>query len=130
MLALFLLLIFGLGMAVFATQNTGTVHIIVGSFVLTGIPLYMLVVASILLGILVSWLISLANIISAEFTIHGKETALKRAQKVIEDLKQDNVALEKENIRLKEESRHIPHEQEEIPVQRPSFVQRFKHNFG
>ena len=106
MLALFLFVVFGLGMALFATQNTGLVHLTIGGFLFSGIPIYVIVLASLLVGILVSWLISLVNSFSTSFTIHGKESQIRRAQHTIEELRQDKTALEKENIRLKGETKH------------------------
>ncbi|HEX7042848.1 MAG TPA: LapA family protein [Patescibacteria group bacterium] len=103
MLALFILIIFGLGLAYFATQNTGIVHILFGSYVLAGVPLYLIVIGSMLFGIFVSWLISMVDSVSSFMVLYGKDAALKRSQSVIDKLKKENAALSKELEDLKEE---------------------------
>lgn len=102
MLSLILLVIFGLGMAFFATQNTGMLHIWLGNYLLSGIPLYVVVIVSLLLGVVASWIISLADNFSSILTLHWKDSELKKAHKTIDELIRDNNELELENTRLKE----------------------------
>ncbi len=133
MLALIILIVFGLGTAYFATQNTGVVHITIGNYLIQRIPIYVIVVGSILLGIFISWLISIVDSISSRITIYGKDSAIKEAYKTIETLKEENHNLEVENARL----RGIPDNSEDTEViekkdvkVRPSFFQTLKHSFG
>lgn len=106
MLALIVLIIFGIGIAFFATQNTQTISIILADYHLNGIPLYLIVLVSLLLGFVVSWLISLVDVISSAFKIHGKDSAIKNANKQIAELTKNVHQLELENERLKGESGH------------------------
>ena len=64
MFALIILVIFGIGVAFFATQNTQAISITVANYPLTGIPLYLIVLGSLLLGFLVSWILSFFDVIS------------------------------------------------------------------
>lgn len=92
--ALILLIIFGLGASYFATQNTGNVHILLGGFMISSIPLYIVVIGSILLGVFISWLINIANSFSTMFVLRGKDVALKTFQEKIDDLQERNNQLE------------------------------------
>lgn len=133
MLALILLILFSLGMAFLATQNTGTVDIRMGSYLLPRIPVYMIVFGSMLLGIFVSWLLSLLGTISSSLTIHGKDAALKKANDAIERLKEDKHALELEIARLngEQEEQHVVEDVRDETVEpTPSLSHRLKHSFG
>lgn len=125
MASLIVLIIFGLGIALFATQNTGVIHIVLGSYVLTGIPLYVIVVGSILLGVLVSWLISIVNTFSTLFTLHTKDVMLKRSQKIINDLQEKNRALEMKIAGQKEEETVHEEEKAHEETKTPYFRQNF-----
>jgi len=106
MLALIVLVVFGIGVAFFATQNTQTVSITLGNYPLTGVPIYLIVLVSLLLGFVVSWIINLVDVISSALKIHGKENTIKDANKQISELTKKVHQLELENERLKGESGH------------------------
>ncbi len=106
MLALIVLIVFGIGVAFFATQNTQMISVTLANYSLTGIPLYFIVLGSLLLGFVVSWLISLVDVISSALKIHGKENTIKGANKQISELTREVHQLELENERLKAESGH------------------------
>lgn len=131
--SLILLIIFGLGAAYFATQNTGSVHILLGSFVITGVPLYIVVIGSILLGVFISWLISMVSTFSTFFTLHGKENALRKSQKEIDTLEEKNHELEMEVAQLggkkieKQENNELDSDDF---LQRHSFLHHIKQSFG
>jgi hypothetical protein len=136
MFALLILIIFGLGMAYFATQNTGIVHIMAGNYAISGIPIYVLVIGAVLLGIFISWLISMVNSISTSMTLHGKESALKKALVTIEQLKKENRELALENAHLKgqesihEENHEHDQEEEHEELIHPSLMQRIRNNLA
>ncbi|GEM_PF-359122 len=135
MLALILTVIFGLGIAYFATQNTNGVTITLANIPLRGVPLYMIVVGSLLIGLFTSWIISLADGISSMLTIHGKDTAIKKAESAITDLKTELHMLELENARLKGEHNEqleseSVEEVEQHVVQRPRFFSRVLGRFA
>ena len=106
MFALIILVIFGIGVAFFATQNTQAISITVANYPLTGIPLYLIVLGSLLLGFLVSWILSFFDVISSALKIHRKESTIKDANKQISELTKRVHQLELENERLKAESGH------------------------
>lgn len=106
MFALIVLFIIGIGVAFFATQNTQTISINLANNLLTGIPLYLIVLGSLLLGFVVSWIISFVDVISQALKIHGKESTIKDANKQITELTKRVHQLELENERLKAESGH------------------------
>jgi uncharacterized protein HemY len=103
MFVLILVLLIGLGIAYFATQNTAGVNITLANNTFEGVSLYLIVLGSLLLGIFMSWLISLVDSVSSFLNMHGKDTAIKDSEKYIQTLKQKNHDLELENARLKGE---------------------------
>lgn len=105
MFALIVLVIFGIGVAFFATENTQVVSITLARYPFTGIPLYLIVLGSLLLGFVVSWLISLVDVISSALKIHGKDSAIKDGNKQIVELNKKLRELELENERLKAEAK-------------------------
>lgn len=106
MFALIVLFIIGIGVAFFATQNTQTIAINLSSYHFAGIPLYLIVLGSLLLGFVISWIISFVDVISQALKIHRKESTIKGANKLIADLTKRVHQLELENERLKAESGH------------------------
>lgn len=130
MLSLLLLVVFGLGIAFFATQNVAGSTITIANSTYQGIPMYAIVIGSLLLGIFVSWLISMVDAISSLFTIHGKDTALNEANETIKKLKLTNRELELENANLKgEKNTPIIVEKTHEPA-RPSFLSRLKNTYS
>lgn len=131
MLALIILIVFGLGTAYFATQNTGMVSIMLGNYLIDGIPLYIIVIASMLLGVFISWLVSIVDTFSTTLVMYGKDSELKKAHKEIERLSKENQDLTKENSKLQGNlSANSESENEYDKSVRPSLFQRVKHNFG
>ena len=129
--SLILLIIFGLGVAYFATQNTGNVHILLGNYLITGIPLYILVIGSMLLGVFISWLLSLVNAFSVLFTLHRRDASLKNSEKEITLLEEKNHKLEMEIARLTgKDTDELEEIQEESNVKRPSFLHHISENLG
>lgn len=106
MFTLIVLVVFGIGVAFFATQNTQTISITLANYPMTGIPLYLIVLGSLLLGFVVSWITNLIDVISSALKIHGKESTIKDANKQISELTKRVHQLELENERLKAESGH------------------------
>jgi len=106
MFALIVLFIFGIGVAFFATQNTQAVSLTFANYSLTSIPVYIIVLVSLLLGFAVSWIIGLVDVIASAFKMHGKESTIKNDNKQISELTKKVHQLELENERLKGESGH------------------------
>lgn len=106
MLALIVLIIFGIGLILFTTQNSQIISINFAGYRMSGIPLYVLVLVSLIVGFVVSWLMSLMGVISSAFKIHGKENTIKNDNKKIVDLNKKINQLELENERLKNENKN------------------------
>lgn len=90
-----------LGVAFFATQNTATVPIFVANVPIPDVPVYMIVIISLLTGMVVAWLLSLLKSLSASMTIRNRDSALKESRKTITSLTKRVHVLEIENTELK-----------------------------
>ena len=101
MLSLIVLLIFGSLVAYFATQNPQTTTVTLANYPLSDVPLYVVVLFSLLLGIGVSWFLSLFGTISSFFTNKNKETKIRQGNREITQLTKRIHQLELENERLK-----------------------------
>jgi uncharacterized membrane protein (DUF106 family) len=136
MAILFILIVFGLGMAYFATQNTGLIHITIASFYSGGIPVYVIVIGSILLGIFISWLISLMNSLTASFKMRKIHAEIRDAHRTIDELTKKNSELLKENASLKSEQEEQITEDEvqeptnEEQITRPGIFRQPKHSLA
>lgn len=131
MFTLILLVIAGLGMAYFATQNAATIPIMIAGYP-TEMPLYMIVASSLLIGLLFSWVISIFSGISSAFTLHGKDSTIHHANKKIEQLELENRKLEIENTRLTggASPRVVDHEDKSIMLRKPSLFSRLRSSFS
>ena len=100
MSTLIVIVILGLGFAYFATQNTSSVIVnaLSNSFAL---PVYALVLGSILLGLLVSAIIYAFDNVATLFDLHSKDTKIAQKQQTVETLSRRVRELELENTRLK-----------------------------
>jgi uncharacterized integral membrane protein len=103
MLALLVIILFGILIAVFATQNTGFVDISFANYQLTGIPLYFVALIGLLMGVLISWILSFFDAVSSFFTMHGKDSKINDQSRSITGMKQKIHSLEIENARLRGE---------------------------
>ena len=100
MISLIILIITGAGFAYFATQNTQ--HVTINLFNMPySAPLYVIVLASLLIGVLVCWIISFFGFISTSMKISGKNSKIKARNKEIENLNKRIHDLELENENLK-----------------------------
>jgi|SRR3989344_6935560 len=101
MFSLILLVIFAIIFGYFATQNTQTITVTLYNYTISSIPLYTVIGAALLIGLSLSWLISLSGSFSTAMKIRGKESTIKDAKKNIHDLTKQVNQLEIENARLK-----------------------------
>ncbi len=100
MTAIFLSVIFGLGIGYFATQNTSPVTIHMGELILEEVPLYLVTLGSLLLGLFIAWIFYFARTLSSRLTIYGSESALKKAKQVVAELEIRIRGLEAANSRM------------------------------
>lgn len=110
--------------AFLATQNTFPVTLQAGGYFLRGIPLYIVVLGSLLFGIALSWFLSMFGWIGSAMTISQKERVIKDKNKNVERLEARIQDLEVENAKLKENKRH-----EEIERPGTPLIRKFR-NIG
>ena len=103
MLTLVITVILGLGFALFATQNTGPVSIYVGDNTLSNIPLYLVILLSIVFTLLLSGFIYLLRSLSSSLTISEKEEDIKKKKEELAEVTKQAHKLELENTKLKAE---------------------------
>ncbi len=92
-------IIFAAVIAFFATQNAGPVDLHMSSYRISQIPLYWVVLGSVLLTLIFSWIMLLIDSISSSFALHGRNNAVKQLKKDNENLVKKIHQLEIENAR-------------------------------
>lgn len=88
--------------AFFATQNAGPVDLHLGKYNLASVPLYWVVLGSVLATLIFSWVMFLMNSISSSFVLHGRNNSLKKLEKENEKLTEKIHKLEIDNARIQE----------------------------
>jgi len=101
MLSLIFLLIFGSAIAFLSLQNTMPVTLTFLHYTFKNWPLSYVIIASMLVGIILSYLIHLVESISSTFTIHGKNKKIKEEEKELIEMTKKIHQLQIENARLK-----------------------------
>jgi len=81
MITLILLVLAAIAAAFFATQNTGMASLTFASYHLRGIPMYLVVLVSILIGMLLSAVFSFVSSVTSSFEMYGKNTKIKEGKK-------------------------------------------------
>jgi uncharacterized integral membrane protein len=103
MLTLIIILISGIVVALFATQNTQLVSVSFLSYGLSEVPLYILVLIALVSGIFISWLLSRVDAISSYLAFRGQERKISDGKKESTNLIKQVHQLELENEKLKAE---------------------------
>lgn len=100
MTTLIIMVLTGLIFAYFATQNTATVlvNLLGNSYAL---PIYVVVLGSLLLGLVISGIIGSIDSLSSMFEIRSRDSKLNQKEKTVEELNRKIQAMEIENTRLK-----------------------------
>lgn len=96
-----LFLILGALMIFLARNNSMLVTLNLGNYVFSGIPLYYVIIGSLLAGLGLAYLIYLVNSIFTGLAMHGKDNKIKQGKSDIVDLTKQIHQLEIENERLK-----------------------------
>ena len=102
MLNIILILVLGLFTAFFAVQNSAITTVNIANYSFERVPLYLVIILSLILGFLISWLLSIADFISSWFMIFGKDRKINDDKIIISDLKNKIHELEIESVQLKE----------------------------
>lgn len=108
MLLLIILLIIGSGLVYISKYNFVLVSVNFGFFIIDGIPLFYVIVGSILFGLILSYLVYFVNSISTSFTLRGKNNQIKKEQKEVLELTKRVHQLELENERQKNDTDLVP----------------------
>jgi len=104
MLTLILILIVGSIMVYLAQNNLMLVTLNLGSYAFSDIPLFYIIIGSLLIGLGLAYVISLAHSIFTAFSMHGKDNKIKKTKSELIDLTKQIHKLELENERLKNHS--------------------------
>ncbi len=116
MLVLVVTVLFGLVIGYFATQNITPITIQFADYVVEAVPLYAVILGSVLVGLLMAYILYMARAVSSKLTIYGKDPAVNKARRTVADLEQRVDQLETENARIRmrdpsapEYPNHHPH---------------------
>lgn len=107
MFALLIIVLFGIFFSIFATQNTSGVPVHLLGYWSGNIPLYMVSLLSLFTGVVMSWILSIFGWASTFFTLHSKDSYIKKSEGKIDKLQQKISELEVENATLREEKQQI-----------------------
>lgn len=111
MTALVLMVLLGVVFAYFATQNTLGTNLLVGPYNWANVPLYMIVLGSLLLGMVISWFISIISGIGSALSMRRRDSTIKAREKDLESMQSKLHDLELENARLRGEKQEVIHEE-------------------
>lgn len=130
MLALIISILIGLGVAYFALQNSAGATVKLFNYQIPGVPVYLIVIVSLLIGLFVAWVMSLLDSVSNAFILRGRDHAINEARAEIKILREKIHDLELEIARLKGE-RNEPFEVETKAqdTYHPSLWERIKSTF-
>lgn len=104
MLILILLLVVGGAMVYLAQDNLTLVTLHLGTYTVQEIPLFYVIIGSLLLGLILSYLMHLINAVFVTFSLRGKDSKIKQSKNEIADLTKRIHQLELENGKLKNTS--------------------------
>lgn len=96
----------GIGFTLFSIQNSAGVTLNAGGYLFPGVPIFLVVLGSLLLGLLIAWFLSAIGWISNSLTMQQKNSKIKEATGTVRSLEARIKDLEIENARLKAESPH------------------------
>lgn len=104
MVSLVLLLILASGIAFFSQQNTMLVTVSFLQYSVSDLPLFYVMIASMLVGIFLAYIVHIGQSVSAALTIGEKTKKNKKLKQTLLDLVKKNHQLELENVKLKKDS--------------------------
>lgn len=113
MLAVIITLIFAIGVAIFATQNTAAVVVNLSQYS-SLVPLYLIVLVSILVGFILAWILHLLDAFASLFTLWGKDNAIKKEKEINTQLTKKVADLEIEKAKLEAEKKSKSSKQQNV----------------
>ena len=137
MIALIILLIFGIGVSVFAIQNTLSTSVNFFGFTFADIPMYTVILGSMLFGVIAASIIGLVDSLGNAFTLSRKNRQIASVnsdvsalQKRVADLEEENTVLRQDRHDIVvEKDAEIDRKNEEIREHKPTFVDNIRHSF-
>lgn len=106
MLLLILLLIVGSVLVYISQYNFVPVTVNLGLYTFSNIPLFYVIVGSLLTGLVLSYAVYLVHEISMSFTMHGKDNEIKKGKNEGLELTKRVHQLELENKKLEPEDKN------------------------
>ncbi|MDP3941181.1 MAG: lipopolysaccharide assembly protein LapA domain-containing protein [bacterium] len=85
MIYLITAVLFGLGFGYLATQNTIGVTLQAGKYLLPSIPLYLVVLASLLVGLFLAWFLSSIGSVATFLRFREKDAQLHQTEKALDE---------------------------------------------
>jgi uncharacterized membrane protein len=104
MLNLIFLLVIGGVMVYLSQHNLTPVTLHIGTYVLSDIPLFYIIIGSLLIGLGLAYMIYLVDSIFTSFSLRGKDQEIKQAKNEIVQLTKRVHTLELENKELRNDS--------------------------
>jgi len=104
MFILIFLLIAGGIMVYLAQNNLMLVPLHLGSYVFSDIPLFYIIIGSLVVGLTLAYILHLVNTIAVSLTLHKKDNKIKETKNEVAELTKQIHQLELENERLKNNS--------------------------
>jgi len=101
MAILILLLVFGAIMVYLAQNNLQLVTLWLGPYVFSGIPLFYVIIGSLIAGLLIAFLIYVVDSVFTGITMRRKDNKIKETKSDVVELTKRIHQLELENERLK-----------------------------
>ncbi len=111
MLDLILLLVISSALVYISKFNFMLVSVNLGLYTISDIPLFYVIVGSLLVGLILSYVVYLAHAISTSFTIRGKDNEIKKNKGEVLELTKRVHQLELENEKIKNGSDSQPTDQ-------------------
>lgn len=137
MIALIILLVFGLGASIFALQNTILTTVNFFGLTFGSIPLYTVILGSMLFGVIAASIIGLIDSLGNAFTLSRKDRQIASVNNDVASLQKRVAELEDENALLKQDKKDIVVEKnnelerkdEEVRAVKPTFMDNIRHSF-
>ena len=137
MIALIILLVFGIGVSVFALQNTINTTISFFGYGFSNVPLYTVILGSMLFGVNAASIIGLIDSLGNAFTLSRKNREIASVSSDVAALQRRVNELEDENATLRQDRHDIVTEKnaeldrkdEEIREVKPTFIDNIRHSF-
>lgn len=104
MLAVIITIIFAILVAFIATQNTAPVVINISEYS-RSVPLYLVVLLSLLIGFIFAWILHLLDAFAVLFALRGKNNTIKKGRKENTELAKKVQDLEYEKAKLETEKK-------------------------